>query len=119
MMALPAKTPGGSPGAAEARPRLRVAAVMDAPGISGPGRQLAALARQLGEEGVEFLVVLFQRKGRPTPPFGAHLARAGVRHVVLEESGPLDPTLPLRFARVLAEFRPDVVQSHIYPATAL
>ena len=104
---------------ATASPRLRVAALMDAPGISGPGRQLAELAVQLGRHGVDFLVVLFQRKGRPTPPYAALLARAGVRHIVLRESGPVDPMLPLRVARVLAEFRPDVVQSHIYRATAL
>lgn len=104
---------------ARPRPRLRIAAVMDAPGISGPGRQLAALAGQLENQGVEFLIVLFQRKGRPAPAYAGLLELAGVRHVVLRESGPLDVTLPFRVARVLSAFRPDVVQSHIYRATAL
>lgn len=122
MSAMTSSAMGGSASFAmgvASRPRLRVAAIMDAPGISGPGRQLAALAGQLRHQGVEFLVILFQREGRAAPPYAALLERAGVRHVVLRDAGPLDVTLPLRVARTLSEFRPDVVQSHIYRATAL
>ena len=50
-----------------ARPKgLRVAALVATETVSGAGRQLAALAREVSEVGIEFLVVLFHRRGRPT-----------------------------------------------------
>ena len=114
-----ASATGAQPFRAGAPATLRVAAVIDAPSISGPGRQLAALASELRPHGVEFLVILFRRRGRPVPAYASLLERSGVRHIILDDRGPLDLGLLRRLSRVLEEFGPDVVQSHIYRATAL
>jgi glycosyltransferase involved in cell wall biosynthesis len=110
----------GAPDAA-ARPAVarRVLALIDTAIVSGPGRQLAALARALGEHGVELRVVLFQRDGRPENPYAAYLARAGVSHVVLRDRGRFDLGLVPALRRLVDEWRPDVVQTHSYRTTAL
>ena len=66
---------------------------MDATTVSGPGRQLAALVPHLAASGVDVKVVLFQRTGRPKPPYADFLADAGIPHVVLRENGRFDATL--------------------------
>src|SRR5947209_19192364 len=80
----------------------RVAAIIDAVQVSGPGRQLAALAKSLALVGVELLVVTFHRGARPRAPYLDHLDREGVRYALLEESGPFDPRLLTLVSRVLA-----------------
>src|SRR4051812_13968590 len=69
---------------------LRVAALMDTAIVSGPGRQLVALAQGLREYGVTLRVYMFQRAGRPRSPFISYLDRAGIEHIVLPDRGPLD-----------------------------
>jgi glycosyltransferase involved in cell wall biosynthesis len=100
-------------------PRLKVAAVMDTWIVSGPGRQLVALAQGLREHGVELRVVMFQRRGREPSPFIAYCRDHGIEPVVLDETGPLDPGLPGRLAGALRELKPDLVQTHGYRPTAL
>lgn len=70
--------------------RLTVAAVIDTSTVSGPGRQLAALACEFRQRDVDLHVITFQRVGRPTSPFPALLKRLDVAHTVLDESGPTD-----------------------------
>lgn len=113
---------GARPAAAERKPdgiALRVAAVIDTRIVSGPGRQLAALAVALRAKGVELSVITFAR-GDGARPFPAYLADAGVPHIVIPERFPFDPALLQRLRRVLADLRPDVVQTHGYkPSTLL
>jgi glycosyltransferase involved in cell wall biosynthesis len=96
-----------------------VAAIMDTAQVSGPGRQLAALAVSLAAAGVQLHVVTFHRTGRPRSPYLDYLERAEVGYTVLEESGPLDFGLLPRLRRVLQDWAPDVVQTHGYKPTVL
>lgn len=99
--------------------RLRVVAVIDTSTVSGPGRQLAALAGELKQRDVDLHVVTFQRRGRPVSPFPKLLERMGVTHIVIEDSGPADFGLVGRLRARLAEIDPAVVQTHGYRPTAL
>jgi glycosyltransferase involved in cell wall biosynthesis len=99
--------------------RIRVAAFMDTIQVSGPGRQLAALVPRLEAAGVDVRVVLFQRAGRPHPPYATFLAEAGIPHVVLPERGRFDTALIGRVADLLAEWVPHIVQTHSYRPTAI
>jgi glycosyltransferase involved in cell wall biosynthesis len=98
---------------------LRVAALIDSAILSGPGRQLAAVASQLRPRGVEVVVVLFRRVGRPPSPLVQHLAAAGILCIELPERGPLDPQLIARVWTVLRDLAPDVVQTHSYRPAAI
>lgn len=97
---------------------LRVAALIDTAIVSGPGRQLTALASQLPAHGIELKVFMFQRKGHAPSPFIAYLKRASIEHVVLPDRGPYDITLLAKLAKHLREWKPDIVQSHNYRTTA-
>jgi glycosyltransferase involved in cell wall biosynthesis len=96
-----------------------VAALIDTHQVSGPGRQLTALAGALRSRGVAMRVVMLHRGGRPPAPFAGYLADHGVDHVVLDEQGPTDlrPIGALRDA--LAAYAPDVVQTHSYKTNFL
>jgi glycosyltransferase involved in cell wall biosynthesis len=98
---------------------LRVAALIDSATVSGPGRQLAAIAREVRQYGVDLVVILFRRTGRPSSPLVRHLEQAGVDYVELPERGPLDARLASRVASVLRERAPDVLQTHSYRTTAI
>jgi glycosyltransferase involved in cell wall biosynthesis len=98
---------------------LRVAALMDTCQVSGPGRQLTALAGWLASAGVELVVITFHRAGRPRAPYLDYLERAGVPYEVIQESGRLDVRLLPRLRRVLARWAPHIVQTHGYRPTAL
>lgn len=97
----------------------RVAALLDTAHVSGPGRQLAALAVHLVAAGVELRVITFHRTGQARSPYLDYLDRAGVRYTVIPDAGPLDLRLIPRLHRVLAEWRPNIVQTHGYKPTAL
>jgi glycosyltransferase involved in cell wall biosynthesis len=98
---------------------LRVAALIDTAIVSGPGRQLAALASKLGEHGVKLRVFMFQREGRPPSPFIAYLSRAEIEHIVLPDTGPYDIMLLANLGKALREWKPDIVQTHNYRTTIL
>jgi glycosyltransferase involved in cell wall biosynthesis len=98
---------------------LRVAALIDTAIVSGPGRQLTALACGLAEYGVDLRVYMFQRKGVPISPFISYLSQAGVTHVVIPDDGPLDARLLARLGKRLGDWRPDIVQTHNYRTTVL
>ena len=97
---------------------LRVAALIDTAIVSGPGRQLTALASRLGDHGVKLRVYMFQRTGRSPSPFIAYLKRARVECIVLPDRGPYDVMLLARLAKSLREWKPDIVQTHNYRTTA-
>lgn len=98
---------------------LRVVALLDTAQVSGPGRQLAAVAVHLAHAGVELRVLTFHRAGRPPSPYPAYLSGAGVRHGVVPENGPLDIRLIRRVRETLFDWQPDIVQTHGYRPTAL
>jgi glycosyltransferase involved in cell wall biosynthesis len=98
---------------------IRVAALLDTAQVSGPGRQLAALAVQLMKAGVELRVITFHRDGRARSPYLDYLDAAGVRYTVIPDGGPLDARLVPRLRRVLADWKPAIVQTHGYKPTAL
>lgn len=109
----------GLPSTTSGPASLRVAALIDSAILSGPGRQLAAVASELRPQGVELTVVLFRRAGRSPSPLVRHLAAAGVTAVELPERGPLDLRLIGRVAAVLRQLAPDLVQTHSYRTTAI
>lgn len=98
---------------------LRIAALIDTVQVSGPGRQLAALASCLSQRGVVVHVITFHRRGRPRSPYLDYLESAGVPYSVLEEDGPFDVRLVMRLRRLLARLEPTIVQTHGYKPTAL
>jgi glycosyltransferase involved in cell wall biosynthesis len=116
-VALPAQPLGGGVDAPD-YPR-RIAALVAADGISGPGRQLAALARALDGVGVACLIVVIHRRGRPPSAFARYLEGAGVEHCVVEDRGPLDWRVALKLRAVLERWQPSIVQTHGYKATAV
>ena len=86
--------------------------------VSGPVRQLTALARGLRGAGIDCLVVAFHRHGQPPSAFAPYLEEAGVRHCIVEDHGPVDWRMALTVGSVLRRWRPSIVQTHGYKATA-
>ena len=98
----------------------RIAALVPAyQAISGPARQLTAVAGALQGAGIECLVIAFHRRGRPPSKFADYLREAGVQHCVVEDGGPLDWRMALRVEDVLRRWRPSIVQTHGYKAAAV
>jgi glycosyltransferase involved in cell wall biosynthesis len=102
-----------------ARKSLRVAAIIANESVSGPGRQLTALAAALGARGAEFLVVILHRTGNPPPPLGTYLEAQHVPHTMVEDRGPLDLKVVQRVRDLLTSWQPCIVQTHGYKATAV
>jgi glycosyltransferase involved in cell wall biosynthesis len=98
---------------------LRVAAVIANESISGPGRQLTALAAALTQRGASFLVIILHRAGNPHPPFATHLEQHGVRYALVEDRGPLDWRIIRRMRTLLDHEKPSILQTHGYKATAV
>jgi len=97
----------------------RIAALVPSEAVTGPGRQVTALARALEGAGIECLVIAFHRRGRPPSGFAQYLREAGVRHCVVEDGGPVDWRIASRVGSVLRDWRPSIVQTHGYKATAV
>jgi len=87
--------------------------------VSGPVRQLTALARGLQGAGTDCLVVAFHRHGQPPSAFAPYLQDAGVRHCIVEDRGPVDWRVASQVGTVLRRWRPSIVQTHGYKATAV
>lgn len=98
---------------------LRVASVMDTWIVSGPGRQLAALAQALRPHGVRLRIYMFHRAGRPPSPFVPYLERAGVEYQVIEDRGAWDMTAVRKLRRELRRWDPAIVQSHGFRPTPI
>lgn len=105
--------------AAFAGPRPRVLVFLQAEEITGPGRQLAALAQHLPGAGVDVHIAVLERRARGDLSFAALLAAAGVPHDVVRDRGPLDRSILREAKRLIRETRPDILQTHGYKATAL
>jgi glycosyltransferase involved in cell wall biosynthesis len=96
---------------------MRVAALIATEAISGPGRQLAALAKMLPEAGVQMDVLLTARSAAP-PPYAEYLRRAGVRYAVIPDRGPLDWRVVQQVRSYLDAHGIELLQTHGYKATA-
>jgi len=108
---------GASADASRSLPE-RIAALVPDDAI-GPARQVTALARALHRAGIDWLVIVFHRRGRPPSRCAHYLQEAGVQHCVVEDRGPIDWRMALRVATILRRWRPSIVQTHGYKATAL
>lgn len=97
----------------------RIAALIPGGDAIGPVRQVTALAGALHSAGFEWFVVVHERRGGSPSRCARYLEQAGVRHCVVEDSGPLDWRSVWRIGRVLRRWRPSIVQTHGYKATAL
>lgn len=98
---------------------LRIAAVIDAAGISGPARQLGAIATALRARDVELTVVGFHRVGRPEPAFMRLLDDLGVPRRVLIERWVGDLRLVGQLRRTIDAIGAQIIQTHGYKPTAL
>ena len=108
---------GASADASRSLPE-RIAALVPDDAIR-PARQVTALARALHRAGIDWLVIVFHRRGRPPSRCAHYLQEAGVQHCVVEDRGPIDWRMALRVATILRRWRPSIVQTHGYKATAL
>ncbi len=111
--------PGGDADRSPDRPPRHVVALVSTRGISGPGRQLAALARALGEVGVELRIVLLVRPGVGLAGFDRFLDEQGVAYGLVDDRGPLDASLVRSLGRLFDERRPDIVQTHGYKTAGM
>ncbi len=98
---------------------IRVAALLDTHIVSGPARQLAALAPALRGQDIDLTLVLFHRGGRVPSPYPRVLQQAGIPFRILEERGPLDLGLIGQLRDVLAETGADIIETHGYKPTTL
>src|SRR3989442_15767625 len=109
-------TSGAVPGESASSP-VRVAALVGSEALSGPGRQLTALAAALKRAGIACLIVAFQRRGRPSVAFAQELDRAGVEHCVVEDRGPLDWRVARDVQDMLRRGGPSIRGTHRYKTT--
>lgn len=98
---------------------IRVAALLDTHIVSGPARQLAALASALAEHDVALTLLLFHRNGRPPSPYPDVLRQAGIPFRILEERGPVDLRLVGQLREALRDTGADLIETHGYKPTAL
>jgi glycosyltransferase involved in cell wall biosynthesis len=97
---------------------MRVAVMLAAESVSGPARQIAALAGAVGALGVELEVQVFHRAAAP-PPVAGYLERAGVRHRLVRDRSPVDWRMLGAVQELVEDFGADLVQTHGYKATAI
>lgn len=98
---------------------LRVAALMDTSIISGPGRQLVAVAGELRNHQVELLLITFRRRGKAASPFPAYARERGVPCEEVDESSRLDGRILARVSGLVREHGAHVLQSHSYKPAAV
>jgi glycosyltransferase involved in cell wall biosynthesis len=98
---------------------LRVAALMDTSIISGPGRQLVAVADELRHHQVELLIITFRRRGKAASPFPAYARERGIRCEEVDESSRLDRRILTSVSRLIREHGAHVLQSHSYKPAAV
>jgi glycosyltransferase involved in cell wall biosynthesis len=97
----------------------RVAVLMDTRIVSGPARQLAAIIPPLRASGFDLRVMTFHRAGEPPSAHARFLDELGIPHLVLEDSGPFDASLFGKVSQALAEWGPEIVQTHSYRPTTI
>jgi glycosyltransferase involved in cell wall biosynthesis len=96
---------------------MRVAALIATESVSGPGRQLAALAHALPTHGVDMEVLLTVR--HPPSSYAMHLEGAGVVYSVIPDGGPIDRRMVRIVSDRLKQTGADILQTHGYKASAI
>lgn len=102
----------------DGRTRLRLAALIATSEISGPGRQLVALGRELQRRGADFVILALMRPGADNA-FVAFARAQGIACREVTDRGPFDPKLVGEVRNFIGEWRPDVVQTHSYKPTSV
>lgn len=97
----------------------RVLALIDTVSVSGPGRQLAALAAELTRHDVEVRIILLRRTGRTHVPYADYLVAQGIQHTVLADEGARDWRIVQRIHQAINDWPPDIVQTHSYRMTVV
>lgn len=95
---------------------IRILAVIATRDVSGPGRQLAAVATALRERNVIIEIGVLNR-GTAEPPYAAFLREADLPVHVIPDGGPADRQLPARVDAVAEQCAADLLQTHSYKAT--
>lgn len=101
------------------RSPIRVAALIDTFDVSGPGRQLVALAPLLRRHGIETRLILFHRRGDPRAPFESFVETAGIPYEVISDAARFDVRVVARVKRILRRWDPQIVQTHNYRPGAI
>lgn len=96
----------------------RIAALIATNEVSGPGRQLVTLAAALQQRGTEVTILLLNRPGAPTT-FADFVRDHGIDCRIVTDTGPLDPALVRQVRAFVADWRPDVVETHGYKPTGI
>ena len=97
---------------------MRIAAIVATESVSGPGRQLAALADPLRDAGIELHVIVLTRQPGHLPPYASYLKDRRVPHSLIRDRGPADFRIVRDLARAVREMDAAIVQTHGYKATA-
>ncbi len=98
---------------------MRVVALVPGDRFSGPAGQVASTGPELATRGVDLRFALLCRPGDRTDQLPAFLTRLGLGCEIVTDRGPLDLGLPRRVRTVLEAWRPHVVETHGYKATAV
>jgi glycosyltransferase involved in cell wall biosynthesis len=98
---------------------MKLLVLMPAEAVSGPGRQLAALAARLHSRGVDVRIIVLQRQAPSATSYAAFLERAGVPHEIVPDRGPLDYGILRRVRASIEQWQPDIIQTHGYKASAV
>lgn len=98
---------------------MKALAIIATEAVSGPGRQLAALANRMHTRGVDFHVAVVHRGSADDSRFLRYLEAAGVQHHFIRDRGPIDVMALGELRRLIGRIDPDVIQTHSYKATAL
>lgn len=97
---------------------IRVAALMDTVKVSGPARQLAAIAAPLAAEGVSLHVLAFHPAGAPDTPFVQHLRAHSVACTPVPAYGKLHPRTLRALDAAFDAVAPHIIQTHSYRPNA-
>lgn len=98
---------------------MRVVAIIPGDQFSGPAGQVASTGEALARVGVELRLLLLCRPGTATGQLPAFLEKRRIPFDVVPDYGPFDVSLPLRVHKVLGTWRPAIVETHGYKASAV
>jgi glycosyltransferase involved in cell wall biosynthesis len=98
---------------------IRVAAIMNTEIVSGPGRQLAAVAKALRVHEVEVVIVCMLLPGQVDSPFTTFLREQALTFRIVRTDGRFRPALVKAIAEALTEIEPHIVQTHSYRPAAV
>ncbi|MCI0432994.1 MAG: glycosyltransferase [Gemmatimonadetes bacterium] len=98
---------------------IRILAIVPGDRFSGPAGQVASTGPELARLGVDLRFVVLDRPGASSGQLPAFLKRWNIAHAIVPDHGPLDLALPGRVRSILDEWRPAVVETHGYKASAI